>query len=147
MIATVYRYSGFDIVRWLPHIKITRLLLSYNRVNYSHVITLSHLSLSLYARNFTDYFFQNFSTHYSYFILISLLLSPYCLCFIVSSIDIQRNMDMMHIKTSGSESWGQEKAACIRIFRPMWPLQWVIYTDGRSKFLKCCSSAAITAIA
>ena len=51
------------------------------------------------------------------------------------------------IKTSGSESRGQEEAACIRILRPMRPLQWVICTDGRSKFLKCCSSAAITAIA
>ena len=51
------------------------------------------------------------------------------------------------IKTSGSESRGQEEAACIRVFRPMRPLQWVICTDGRSKVLKCCSSAAITAIA
>ena len=29
----------------------------------------------------------------------------------------------------------------------MWPLQWVIYMDGSSKFLKCCSLAAFPAIA
>ena len=51
------------------------------------------------------------------------------------------------IKTSGSESRGQEEAASTRVFRPMRPLQGVIYTDGRPKFLKCCSSAAITPIA
>ena len=56
-------------------------------------------------------------------------------------------MHAKQIKTSSSESRGQEEAACIRVIRPMRPLQWVIYTDGRSKFLKCCSSAAITAIA
>ena len=33
-----------------------------------------------------------------------------------------------------------------RIIRPMQSPQWVIYKDGRSKILKCCSSAAITAI-
>ena len=51
------------------------------------------------------------------------------------------------IKTSSSESRGQEEAESMRVFRPMRPLQLDIYTDGRSKFLKCCSSAAITAIA
>ena len=51
------------------------------------------------------------------------------------------------IKTSGSESRGQEEAACMCIIRPMRPLQQVIYTDGSSKFLKCCGLAAITAIA
>ena len=50
------------------------------------------------------------------------------------------------IKTSGSESQGQEEAACTHVFRPMRPLQWVIYTYDRSIFLKCCSSAAITTI-
>ena len=48
---------------------------------------------------------------------------------------------------SGSESQGQEEAACMRVVRPMRPLQRVIYTDGSSKFLKCCGLAAITAIA
>ena len=48
---------------------------------------------------------------------------------------------------SGSESRGQEEAACMCIIRPMRPLQRVIYTDGSSKFLKCCGLAAITAIA
>ena len=54
-----------------------------------------------------------------------------------------------NIKTSSSESWGQEEAASthICIFRPMQPLQRVIYTDGWSKFLKCYSSATNTAIA
>ena len=51
------------------------------------------------------------------------------------------------IKTSGSELQGQEEAAWVHIFRPMQPLQWVIYMDGSSKFLKWCSSAAIIAIA
>ena len=51
------------------------------------------------------------------------------------------------IKMSDSESRGQEEAASTHVFRPMRPLQCVIYMDGRSKFLKCCSSAAITAIA
>ena len=40
------------------------------------------------------------------------------------------------IKMSGSELRGQE-AAYMRVFRPMWQLQWVIYMDDRSKFLKC----------
>ena len=39
----------------------------------------------------------------------------------------------MKIKTSGSESRGQEEAACMRVFRPTRPLQWVIYMDGSSK--------------
>ena len=47
---------------------------------------------------------------------------------------------------SGSESQGQEEAACIHVIKPMRPLQWVIYMDGSSKFLKCCSSADVTAI-
>ena len=51
------------------------------------------------------------------------------------------------IKMSGSESRGQEEAACMRIIRPMRPPQRVIYTDDSSKFLKCCGLAAITAIA
>ena len=45
------------------------------------------------------------------------------------------------IKTHGSESRGQEEAACMRVFWPTRPLQWVIYTDGSSKILKCCNSA------
>ena len=48
---------------------------------------------------------------------------------------------------SGSESRGQEEAACMRIIRPTRLLQRVIYTDGSSKFLTCCGLAAITAIA
>ena len=48
---------------------------------------------------------------------------------------------------SGSESWGQEEVAHSYIFRPIWPLSWVIYTDGSSKLLKFCSSANVTAIA
>ena len=51
------------------------------------------------------------------------------------------------IKMSGSESWGQEEAACMRVNRPMQPLQRVVYTNGSSKFLKCSGLAAITAIA
>ena len=39
------------------------------------------------------------------------------------------------IKMRGSESWGQQEAACVHILRAMRPLQWVIYTDGRSNFL------------
>ena len=33
------------------------------------------------------------------------------------------NILSAYIKTSGSESRGQEEAACIRVFRPMRPLQ------------------------
>ena len=51
------------------------------------------------------------------------------------------------IKKSGSESCGQEEAACGHIFSPMWQSQWVTYTDGSSKFLKCCSPTTITAFA
>ena len=29
------------------------------------------------------------------------------------------------IKTSGSELWGQKEVACMRIFRPTWPLLWL----------------------
>ena len=48
-------------------------------------------------------------------------------------------------KTTGSELRGQEEAACTHIsgLRDHYK---VIYMDGRSKFLKCCSSATITAI-
>ena len=53
---------------------------------------------------------------------------------------------ILHTKASGSESWGQGKAACMHVFMPMQPLQWVVYADGSSKFLKCYSPAAITAI-
>ena len=52
-----------------------------------------------------------------------------------------------YIKMSGSESRGQEEAACMRDIRPMRPLQQVIYMDGSSKILKRCGLAAITAIA
>ena len=48
---------------------------------------------------------------------------------------------------SGSESQGQEEAACMHIIRPTRPLQRVIYMDASSKFLKSCGLAAITAIA
>ena len=51
-----------------------------------------------------------------------------------------------NIKTHGSESRGQEEAACPRIFRSMRPLQWVIYIDGSSKYLKCCNSASIAVL-
>ena len=37
------------------------------------------------------------------------------------------------IKTHGSESRGQEEPACMRVFWPTRPLQWVIYTDGSCK--------------
>ena len=47
------------------------------------------------------------------------------------------------IKTHGSESRGQEEAACTRVFWPTQPLQWVIYTDGSSQILKCYNSAII----
>ena len=50
------------------------------------------------------------------------------------------------IKTSGSELQGQEEAAWVRIFRPMQPLQWVIYMDGSSKILYSCNSTTIKAI-
>ena len=52
-----------------------------------------------------------------------------------------------YIKMSDSESQGQEEAAWARVLRPMQPLQWVIYTDGRANYLRCCNLAAITAIA
>ena len=53
----------------------------------------------------------------------------------------------LSIKMSGSESQGHEEAACMHVFRPTRPLLWVIYMDDQSKFLKCCCSATITAIA
>ena len=53
---------------------------------------------------------------------------------------------MEKIKTHGSESRGQEEAACMRVFWPTRPLQWVIYTDGSSKILKCCNSATIAVL-
>ena len=40
---------------------------------------------------------------------------------------------------SGSESRGQEEAACMRVFRPTRPLQRVIYKDGNCKIIKCCN--------
>ena len=39
------------------------------------------------------------------------------------------------IKTHGSESRGQEEAACTHVFWPTRPLQWVIYTDGSTQIL------------
>ena len=57
------------------------------------------------------------------------------------------NILLLLIMTSGSESLGQEEAACTHVFRSTRPPRWVIYTDDRSKFLKCYSSATITAIA
>ena len=54
------------------------------------------------------------------------------------TLDIYMCMYMYYIKMSGSESWGKE-AACTHVFRPMLPLQWVIYMGGSSKFLKFCS--------
>ena len=50
------------------------------------------------------------------------------------------------IETIGSESQGQEEAACMHIIRPTQPVQRVIYMDDSSKFLKCFGLAAITAI-
>ena len=51
-----------------------------------------------------------------------------------------------YIKTHGSESLGQEEAACMHVFLPTRPLQRVIYTDGCSNFLKCCNSATIAVL-
>ena len=53
---------------------------------------------------------------------------------------------IFEIKTSGSEWRGQEEAASTRI-QANATTTVSYYTDGRSKFLKCCSSATITAIA
>ena len=50
------------------------------------------------------------------------------------------------IKMSSSESWGQNYAACMHVFRPTQPLQWVIYMDNSSKLLKCCNITALAAI-
>ena len=50
------------------------------------------------------------------------------------------------IKTSGSESRGQEEAACAR-HQAYTTTTVSYYTDESSNFLKCCSSAAVTAIA
>ena len=50
------------------------------------------------------------------------------------------------IKTSGSESQGQEEAACTR-HQAYATTTVSYYTDGSSNFLKCCYSAAVTAIA
>ena len=50
------------------------------------------------------------------------------------------------IKTSGSESRGQEEAACVR-HQAYATTTVSYYTDESSNFLKCCSSAAVTAIA
>ena len=69
---------------------------------------------------------------------------------IVYTVDYQLNLNCEYsylIKVSGSELWGQEEAPCMHVFRSTRPLQWAICTDGSSKFLKCCSSATLTAIA
>ena len=50
------------------------------------------------------------------------------------------------IKTSGSESRGQEEAACVR-HQAYATTTVSYYTDESSNYLKCCSSAAVTAIA
>ena len=50
------------------------------------------------------------------------------------------------IKTSGSESRGQEEAACAR-HQAYATTTVSYYTDESSIFFKCCSSAAVTAIA
>ena len=44
----------------------------------------------------------------------------------------------LYIKIDSSESQGQG-AACKWVFRPMRPLQWVIYIDGSSKICKHCT--------
>ena len=46
------------------------------------------------------------------------------------------------IKTSGSESRGQEEAASTHVFRPMWPLQWVVRPRRGSKH--ACIQANVT---
>ena len=51
---------------------------------------------------------------------------------------------LIEIKMRGSESQSQE-AECTHVFRPTRPPQWVIYTDGNSKCLKCHSPVTITA--
>ena len=40
-----------------------------------------------------------------------------------------------------SELQGKEEAAFMRVLRPTWPLQRVIYTctDGSCKMIKCCN--------
>ena len=48
-----------------------------------------------------------------------------------------QKLSLLHctcIKTSGSESRGQEEAACIRVIRPTRPLQRVIYMDDSFDF-------------
>ena len=53
------------------------------------------------------------------------------------------------IKTSGSESRGQEEAAYASVFAGLRDYYGELFTrpGGRSKFFKCCTPAAITAIA
>ena len=51
------------------------------------------------------------------------------------------------IKTCGSESRCYNKAACIHFFRLRQLLQGVIYMDSNSKIIKCCTFAAVAAIA
>ena len=54
-------------------------------------------------------------------------------------------MCIFDIKTSGSELRGQEEPACV-CHQAYATITVSYYTDDSSKFLKCCSSAAATAI-
>ena len=68
-----------------------------------------------------------------------LFLLLYMMNFKWCSIFIYGLATAWQIKTHGSESWGQEEAAYMHVFWPMWPLQWVIYTDGSSNIWKRCN--------
>ena len=63
----------------------------------------------------------------------------------INAIHQCSNGDLM-IKTHGSESRGQEEAACMRVFWAHATTTVSIYTDGSSKFLKCCNSATIAVL-
>ena len=48
-------------------------------------------------------------------------------------MEILTLMANLRIKTSGSELQGQEEVACVRVFRPIRPLQVVVNTNGNTK--------------
>ena len=51
----------------------------------------------------------------------------HCMCMCVHCVCAHMPMVYLYIKMSGSESRGQEEAACAHVIRPMPPLQWVHY--------------------
>ena len=147
---------GYVVFTWLDHVWCAICM---------HIIILAHMDTILYlfigyrenrvchkrlvhatARNRTKvhvlcaYVVLRVSHNSSYIIFIM-----YCTTTSTAMSHLVYCSILNLIKTHNSESWGQE-ATCMHIFRPTWPLQWVIYMDDHSTIIKCCNLAAIAAI-